>query len=52
MGGVRDDQEGKQRQIKDGKMGMDEGNRRRRKGICKMSKQGMNESSFVVCVPA
>lgn len=36
MGGLRDDQEAKQKQIKDGKMGMDEGNRgRRRKGVRK-----------------
>lgn len=39
MGGVRDDRESKQKQIKHWKMGMDEGNQSRRKMIHKMSKQ-------------
>lgn len=33
MGGAWDDLKSKQKQIKDGKMGMDEGNQRRRKGV-------------------
>lgn len=37
---MRDDWESEQKQIKEGKMPMDEGNQRRGKGISKMSKQG------------